>query len=249
MDITMPEGTELRAIAGGTVYMIRNPGRPGYIEVRVRTADRHEHLYNHMSRSVVAEGADVTAGQLLGYSGTNNSPHLHFELRIPNTDCDRGVAIVDPESLLRQSVAVDWKAGDRFQVTAELNLRAAAGTGSAVVALLPAGTTGTITGGPSSADGYTWWQVETSLGSGWVSQHRLDKRQDSVWMPGDQFTVTETLRLRAEAGTSSAIIATLPAGTTGEIAGGPGTADGYTWWQVQTGLGNGWVAQDWLGRT
>jgi hypothetical protein len=170
IDISMPEGSELRAIAGGHVYAIRNPGISGSIEVRVRTASRHEHLYNHMSRSVVAEGTNVTAGQLLGYSGTANSPHLHFELRIPNAACTHGMAIVDPESLL-----AGWRPGDRFRVTDELNLRTGPGTDHDIIALLPAGTTGTITGGPSSANGYTWWQVVTTPGEGWVAGHRIRK--------------------------------------------------------------------------
>lgn len=177
MDISMPAGTALHAITGGNVFQIRNPGVSGSIEVRVRTTNGHQHLYNHMSRSAVNKGQDVAAGDLLGFSGVANSPHLHFELRIPNADCRQGVAIVDPESLLVSGgdVSKPFAVGDRFRVTEELNLRKGAGTGHDIIAVLPASTTGTITGGPSSADGFTWWQVQTSLGEGWVAQNWIQR--------------------------------------------------------------------------
>jgi uncharacterized protein YraI len=66
-------------------------------------------------------------------------------------------------------------AGDTFRVTEALNLRSGAGTGFGIVATLPVGTTGTITASSRSANGYTWWPVRTSYGSGWVVQDFIRK--------------------------------------------------------------------------
>jgi hypothetical protein len=45
-----------------------------------------------------------------------------------------------------------------------------------VVAVLPDGTRLTVTGGPTSASGYTWYQVTSnSYGSGWVAGVYIQK--------------------------------------------------------------------------
>jgi murein DD-endopeptidase MepM/ murein hydrolase activator NlpD len=166
MDISMPAGTELRAIEGGNVFQIRNPGVSGSIEVRVRAANGHQHLYNHMSRSVVAKGTNVTEGQLLGYSGVANSPHLHFELRVPNAACRNGVAIVDPEGLLTSGGtsggggSTSFDAGDRIRVVnPPLRFRTGPGLSAEIIEELPLGAELTVMAGPQDVDGYAWYQA------------------------------------------------------------------------------------------
>lgn len=44
-----------------------------------------------------------------------------------------------------------------------LNLRSGAGTNQAVQSVLPNNTPGSITGGPTTATGYTWWQVSMEV--------------------------------------------------------------------------------------
>jgi D-alanyl-D-alanine carboxypeptidase len=91
--------------------------------------------------------------------------------------------------------------------------------------------------------------VRTSGGTtGWVAENWLAAVTASTpaFKAGDTFTVTEALNMRTGAGTGNGIVATLPAGTTGTITGGPQSASGYTWWSVSTGRGSGWVVQDWI---
>jgi uncharacterized protein YraI len=65
---------------------------------------------------------------------------------------------------------VDAGAGDC------LNLRAAPGLAAPVLACLPSGARVTITDGPRSADGRTWWQVD---GRGWAAADYLQPRDES----------------------------------------------------------------------
>ncbi len=145
-----------------------------------------------------------------------------------------------------------FKAGDAVRVTESLNMRSGAGTTNGVVAVLPAGTTGTVVGGPQTASGYTWWRIETSRGTGWVAENWLAASGGSTppasgkFETGDAVRVTESLNMRSGASTSSSVITVLPAGTTGTVVDGPQTGSGYTWWKIETSRGTGWVAENWL---
>lgn len=57
--------------------------------------------------------------------------------------------------------------------TDALNLRAAAGLDSEVVAELDSGTEITVMSDPTLLDGITWYQVDTAAGSGWVAGEYL----------------------------------------------------------------------------
>lgn len=73
------------------------------------------------------------------------------------------------------ATAQKFAIGNTARVTETLNMRSGAGTGNTVVAVLPAGTTGRVVAGPTSASGYTWWRIETSRGTGWAVQDWLSK--------------------------------------------------------------------------
>jgi uncharacterized protein YgiM (DUF1202 family) len=143
---------------------------------------------------------------------------------------------------------------DAVRVTETLNLRTSASTSGSVIQVLQAGTTGTVVGGPTTANNYTWYQIKLASGTtGWAVQDWLAKGTTTTPPPttgkfaiNDTVRVTSSLRLRTSASTSASVIATLSTGTTGKVIGGPTTASGYTWWQLQTSAGTGWAAQDWL---
>jgi len=72
-----------------------------------------------------------------------------------------------------------FKIGDHVKVTATsgLNVRYGPGLSYGVIKAEPYGATGTILGGPQTADGYTWWRVQYTDGTvGWSVENWLEKR-------------------------------------------------------------------------
>lgn len=60
--------------------------------------------------------------------------------------------------------------GTTIQVMVDtLRVREAPGTDATIVARLARDVTAVVTAGPMEADGYTWFEVETSAGAGWVA--------------------------------------------------------------------------------
>jgi hypothetical protein len=67
---------------------------------------------------------------------------------------------------------------------------------------------------------------------------------------GDRVLVTgaapECLNVRVKAGRDNDAIVCVDEGTELRVTGGPETASELTWWKVQTELGEGWAAEDYL---
>ena len=137
--------------------------------------------------------------------------------------------------------------GDRASVIdGPVNLRSAAGTGNGVVAVLQTGDTLSVTGGPSSADGYSWYAVKTdSGGNGWVAGDFLQK---IGFANGDVVYVnTDSLNVRSEPGLNSTVLDTIFQGTSAVITSGPTTADSRDWYKIDvSGVVSGWVAAEYL---
>ncbi len=95
VDLGVPTGTPVRAMAGGRVRFagtMRGFGRVVWVDHggRVRT------VYAHLSELRVRAGEPVDGGQVLGLSGASGdvtAPHLHFEVH-------RWDRAVDPVPLL-----------------------------------------------------------------------------------------------------------------------------------------------------
>jgi uncharacterized protein YgiM (DUF1202 family)/predicted secreted protein len=186
--------------------------------------------------------------------------------------------------------------GETVRTTDVVNLRASASTTGTILSQLPSGTVLTIVGGPTTASGYTWWQVRTTAGTtGWVAGlylARVTPTPTRTPTPGAAATFTPTrtptpgatatptrtptpgasttptrtptrtptaatiggltvggtaqvatrVNFRSAPSTSGTLIATLDVGTVVSIVGGPTTADGFVWYQVQViGRGTGWL--------
>jgi uncharacterized protein YgiM (DUF1202 family) len=73
-----------------------------------------------------------------------------------------------------------------------------------------------------------------------------DATTSAVFAVGDAVVTDGTPNLRADASLSGEVIDVLPDGSAATILDGPVEADGYTWYQVSTDLGDGWVAGEFL---
>ena len=90
IDIAVPEGTPIRAADSGRVALMGWVGGYGNYTCVQHTGSLST-CYAHQSRFATSNGANVSQGQVIGYSGnTGNStgPHLHFEVRINGVPVD-----------------------------------------------------------------------------------------------------------------------------------------------------------------
>jgi murein DD-endopeptidase MepM/ murein hydrolase activator NlpD len=96
LDLAAPEGTEVFAIADGTVTGLgEDPIYGNYIIITHR--DNWTSLYGHLQRFDTTLRSAVRSGTLIGRVGTtgqSTGPHLHFELR-------QGGRAIDPSGRLR----------------------------------------------------------------------------------------------------------------------------------------------------
>lgn len=83
IDLDVPEGTTVRATAGGEVFFYGE--QPGYGNVLIiEHVNGFYSLYGHLADSFVFAGQYVEMGQAVaqsGNTGISSGPHLHFELR------------------------------------------------------------------------------------------------------------------------------------------------------------------------
>lgn len=142
---------------------------------------------------------------------------------------------------------------DLARVTATLNLRSSPSTSASVVAVLPTNTSAQILAGPRSANGYTWWQIRTSLGTGWAVENWLVKATSTTpppsgYVAGTTLVVSDgPLNMRTGPGTSNGVVAILPTGSRITVVSGPASGSGYTWYQVRsTQYGTGWVVSNFV---
>ena len=82
VDIAVPAGTRVKAIAAGRVVESGQHGGYGNL-VTIEHGDGSISLYGHNSQLKVKVGDQVEAGQIIALSGStgrSTGPHLHFEL-------------------------------------------------------------------------------------------------------------------------------------------------------------------------
>ena len=127
--------------------------------------------------------------------------------------------------------------GDDVKVTTNLNVRTGPGTGHPEIidpdypGYAPTGTMGITLSGPSSANGYTWWEVDYGPGlySGWSVEGGLEKVQTAIDLtvisvnaptsaePGGYIAISWTVKNQGDAPSGSfynrVSLATAPYGT------------------------------------
>ena len=84
VDQRTPEGEPIRAVAAGTVTFAKQFNVLGNA-VGIDHGQGLESMYLHMSRLLIAPGATVQRGDILGYTGStgrSTGPHLHWVLYV-----------------------------------------------------------------------------------------------------------------------------------------------------------------------
>jgi uncharacterized protein YraI len=133
-----------------------------------------------------------------------------------------------------------------------LNLRSGPGTDYSILEVLATGDYVEIVAGPTSANGYQWYEVvvDGSGTDGYLAGVFLTAVSSGGFTIGDTVYVTsEGLNVRSGPGTGYSVIDTMSYGQNGLIVDGPVAADGYTWYELNYvgGTTDGWVAGDYLG--
>ena len=83
VDFAVPVGSDVYAVAAGTVTQSERRGSYGHLVV-IRHRSGWESRYAHLDKRLVKQGQRVEAGQRIaesGNSGRSTGPHLHLELR------------------------------------------------------------------------------------------------------------------------------------------------------------------------
>lgn len=133
------------------------------------------------------------------------------------------------------------------------NLRQGPGLDFPVVVQMALGEVLTVMDGPTTNDGYTWYELKGSTRLGWAATILFELQPGGTPPPTQGFAIgdvvavaTDSLNLRSTATLAGGIVAVLPANAQGSVMAGPQTSDGYTWYQLQTALGTGWSAGEFL---
>jgi uncharacterized protein YgiM (DUF1202 family) len=133
--------------------------------------------------------------------------------------------------------------------TDTLNVRDAAGLSGNVLETIAFGDTVTDLGVTETVDGFDWSQVETSSGTtGWVASIYLTSDPADLLLTVDAVATVNAdgVNLRDAASLSGSSIGTLATGDMATILSASEAADGYLWYQVETAIGTGWVAGEFL---
>jgi serine protease len=87
----------------------------------------------------------------------------------------QGAGIVDAQRLVGGASGSRFGNDDRVAATTDLTVRATPGSTARRIEVVPAGSVGYVRGGPRTADGYTWWEIEYNAGfQGWCAGSYLE---------------------------------------------------------------------------
>lgn len=114
-DMAAPRGTAVRAVAAGTVQVVKRQATGYGHHVVVAHNDGYSSWYAHLERidGSVSVGMQIAAGQMLGAVGSSGSatgPHLHLEIRLDDVPQEPMALLQQP--ILRSNVGVSptWRA-------------------------------------------------------------------------------------------------------------------------------------------
>jgi murein DD-endopeptidase MepM/ murein hydrolase activator NlpD len=187
IDLASPFDTPYMAVAAGKVIKVsdkRSDGRPSAYgwHIVVEHREGYSTLYAHAKPEIpVSEGQEVTAGQILGYSGsTGNSsgPHLHLTLKKKGYQlAGWRPGYMDPYDLLSPllrkveaptgdlvegylwSPSLDMREGKLAVAKFNLNMRERPDKASRLIGVVKAGTTARILSEEKKGGGYLYCEA------------------------------------------------------------------------------------------
>lgn len=171
-----------------------------------------------------------------------------------------GLAIngyVAGEFFTNSSGSTGWFRGTPVYVTSDgVNLRSGAGLGHSVIGNFNYGTNAIVNDGPRSADGYGWYNITIDGLTGWMASDFLAEGHTDGPIPGvGEFRIgayvrpDSALNLRSGPGTGNSVLKVIYPEDTATVVGGPQTAGGYTWYQLEMwdqAATTGWAAGEYL---
>jgi len=159
--------------------------------------------------------------------------------------------IVDPPPFPGDGTGYPFGLNLRFVSTG--NLRRGPGTGSAVVASIPANSLAYVMMGPLDADGLDWYQVRVmDVADGWVASSLIepvpfDDSPAAQFAVGDTVEATQSINIRPRPGLAQGAIATAATGSKFQLSVAPVAVNGYVWYGAySTTHGGGWIVEDYL---
>lgn len=149
LDVSVPVGTPVMAVVGGTVINAGDAGDGWGTSVKIRDAQGNIHNYGHLSVADVRVGATVRAGQTIaksGNSGKSTGPHLSYDVKGASGQ------YIDPSPWLGFNAAGDNRAGHP-SIDKDI---ASLGGGQALNGRMPTGQQGAGTMTQQSGSGGFW---------------------------------------------------------------------------------------------
>lgn len=144
-----------------------------------------------------------------------------------------------------------------FVADGPVNIRSGAGTGFSIVGSLPTNAQMCVLAGPTSANGYTWYRIQTTGGSvaGWIAGEFTGLTSSggctaappppASFAVGDRLISSGTVTVRETANASGTVVQTLGSSSQMCVLKGPETVSGTKWYQIRTtgGTVTGWVTE------
>jgi chitodextrinase len=118
---------------------------------------------------IYRNGTQITTTNTTSYSDTGLTAGTSYSYTVAAYDqAGNTSAQSTAASTLTQPPAMAITVGSRVVVTSNLNIRSTPSASGPKLGTQKVGAQGTVIGGPTSASGYTWWQVDFDSGvDGW----------------------------------------------------------------------------------